>query len=117
MWEPTDFSPDDVDVLLQGLSETHEAWTQGATLFGPGGFANDQRKRMLAVVACRLRESWSDERHGKYSEAALDRVSHADPEYTGWLDRLEARRAEWLLLDVQRDSQMIKLKYLTYSPR
>lgn len=115
-WTPTDFDADDVDILLQGLSETHDTWAKGAALFGPGGFANDQRKRLLSVVACRLRETWQESIHGKYSEAALDRLAHADTEYTGWLDRMELRRAEWLVLDAQRSSQRIKLQSLTYSP-
>lgn len=114
---PTDFRPSEVDMLLQGLSQTHEAWATGATLFGPGGFANDQRKRLLSVVACRLREQWDEAKQGKYSEAALDRLAHADPAYGEWLDKREFERARWLLLDAQRDSQFIKLRALTYSPR
>lgn len=114
---PTDFTPSDVDILLHGLAATHEDWTHGATLFGPGGMYNDQRKRLLAVVACRIRDQWDDAAQGKYSEAALDRLAHADHEYGAWLDQREFERAKWLLLDAQRDSQHIKLKHLTYSPR
>lgn len=114
---PTDFRPSDVDILLQGLSQTHEAWAHGATLFAAGGFANDQRKRLLSVVACRVRAAWDDATHGKYSEAALDRFAHADTEYGNWLDKREFERAQWLLLDAQRDSQLIKLRALTYIPR
>jgi len=117
MTAPTDFTPSDVDLLLHGLAETHEAWAHGAVLFGPGGMYPDQRKRFLAVVACRVRETWDDAKHGKYSEAALDRVAHADLEYTDWLDARECERAQWLFLNAQRDSQLIKLKHLTYSPR
>lgn len=117
MWAPTDFQPDEVDILLQGMSETHQEWANGAALFGPGGFANDQRKRMLAVVACDLRETWDDTKFGKLSESALDREAHRHEKYTQWLDAMELKRAKWLVLDAQRDAQHIKLKHLTYAPR
>lgn len=113
---PTSFRPDDVDVLLTELSATEKSWADGAALFGPGGLLDAQRKALLSVRACALRDGWSVEKQGKLTESQLDQCAHADQFYTDWLDLMEAKRASWLLLDAQRDSLHIKIKQLTYSP-
>lgn len=94
-------------ILEAKLAENERAWAEGSSLFGPGGLANDQRKAFLSTVACKLRDGWDDTRHGKCSEAALDRYAHADAGYGSFLDGLERKRTDWLLLNAERDGLLM----------
>jgi hypothetical protein len=61
------------------------------------------RKALLSARAIAIRDGWDDAKKGKLTESRLDQESHADPQYRAWLETKLLERAEWILLDQDRD--------------
>lgn len=112
---PTTFIPDEAEELLQQLSASHEAWAHGAAKYGPGGTFDALRKRFLSVRSMQMRDVYAGKGE-KITEARLDELAHADPDYGTWLDEATLARARWLTLDAERGEMHTRLKFLTYSP-
>lgn len=93
-----------LSIIDAKLEDSNMTWAMGSALFGPGGFANDERKSCLSVTAGFIDQEWDDARDGKKTEAAIDRKAHADPRYTEFLHKLQKDRAEWEYLTTQRNS-------------
>ncbi len=99
-----DAGVDPIELLIHQLSETEEEWARGSALFGPGGFANDVRKKILSVVMLRIRDKLLSDGEKAPTEKVMDAMAHADRQYVAWLDRQVIARADWLRLDAQRDA-------------
>lgn len=107
---PTSFAPDiertygaePLSDLLTELEGTAEEWAHGASLFGAGGFANDQRKKVLSIVMLRIRDEILEKGEKAPTEKVLDALAHADKQYVDWLNQHIIKRAEWLKLDATR---------------
>lgn len=114
---PTSFAPDierslgaePLEELLAELEANAEAWAHGGALFGAGGFANDQRKKVLSIVMLRIRDEFLQKGEKPPTEKILDAMAHADKRYTRWLDEQTIKRAEWLKLDAERDAIAMKV--------
>lgn len=98
-----------LDNLIAGLQEREEEWAYGSALFGPGGFANDVRKKVLSLVMLRIRDEMINKGEKAPTEKVLDAMAHGDKQYTEWLDRQVIARAEWVKLDAQREAILLKV--------
>lgn len=95
--------------MLAELDKTESAWSEGAALYGPGGLFDAQRKAKLSVIGVELREMLTKQ-GGKVTESAIDQMAHADEGYLKFLDEHERLRADWLLLNAQRDAIMLRVQ-------
>jgi hypothetical protein len=99
---------DPIAELLAELDETEAEWSHGASLYGPGGLFEAQRKKTLAVIAMEIRESYEIKKQ-RSTNQLVDDMAHANKEYGTWLDRHEIERAKWLALDAHRDGIIMRI--------
>lgn len=111
---PVDFEPTECESALQFLASSHAEWARGAALFGPGGLFDAQRKKTLSAIECELRDEYKA-KDEKATETRIEQEAHCATDYVTFLDTMEARRADWLLLDAQRDEAQLRLKVYTYT--
>lgn len=97
--------------VLQLLAESEDAWADGASLYGPGGLFDAQRKALVSVVMLRIRDELIGKGE-KPTEKVLDAMAHADPTYTEFLGGHVTKRAGWLSLDSERARHWAALKAL-----
>jgi hypothetical protein len=102
------FGVEPMDQLLAQLDATEDEWSHGSALFGPGGFANDVRKKVLSIVMLRIRDEILNKGEKAPTEKVLDAMAHADKQYVEWLDRQVVARAEWVKLDARREGILLK---------
>jgi hypothetical protein len=74
-----------------------------ATLYGPFGMWDTQRKRRLSVAELKVRNEAAD-RSEKVTDKAVDALAHVDPEYVAFLERSLVEKADYLVLQVQIDA-------------
>jgi hypothetical protein len=104
-----------VETLFQQLAESNEDWANGASLYGPGGLFDASRKARLALIAAEIRDGYA-EKGEKVTEARIEELAHAHPDYQKWISTSTIDRARWLLCDAERTCAQLRLKVLTYNP-
>ena len=72
-------------------------------LYGPFGTAEHRRKVSLAMAELQVRRDLTDSGE-KATEGKVDAMARTHPTYLGFLDGMEAGRAEWLVTETRIQS-------------
>lgn len=93
-----DISP--TDEALQSLSETEDAWAEGAAWYGEHGRYSEMRDILLASIGEEIKLALPE--GTKVVEAAIERQATAAKKYKEFVERHLDRRIAWLKLDQSR---------------